>query len=240
MYIERVPNRNSPPAVLLRESWRENGKTRKRTVGNLSSLSDETVEAVRSALKGEVVPAALAIAEPEKRLEITNVRQHGHVAAAVAIIKRSGLLQAIATKPSRQRDIVVAMIVDRLLHGDSKMATARHCHQETAATTLGELLSLEDLDEHECYRAMDWLLKRQDSIQKKLAGKHLKDGEPVLFDLSSSYFEGHTCPLAKHGYSRDKRGDLPQVNYGMYCNALGIPVGVEVLAGNARESEKPS
>jgi transposase len=235
MYIERVPNRNSPPAVLLRESWRENGKTRKRTVGNLSSLPDETVEAVRSALKGDVVPAALAITQPEKRLEITNARQHGHVAAVVAIIKRSGLLQAIDPKPSRQRDIVVAMIADRLLHGDSKMATARHCQKETAATTLGELLSLEDLDEHECYRAMDWLLKRQDSIQKKLARKHLEDGEPVLFDLSSSYFEGHTCPLAKHGYSRDKRGDLPQVNYGMYCNALGVPVGVEVLAGNEND-----
>jgi hypothetical protein len=235
MYIERVPNRKSPPAVLLRESWRENGKTQKRTVGNLSSLPDETVEAVRSALKGDAVPAALAIAEPEKMLEITNVRQHGHVAAIVAMLKRSGLLSAIDRKPSRQRDIVVAMIADRLLHGDSKLATARHCQEETAATTLGELLSLEDLDEHECYRAMDWLLERQDSIQKKLAKKHLADGGPVLFDLSSSYFEGHTCPLAKHGYSRDKRGDLPQVNYGMYCNAQGVPIGVEVLAGNEND-----
>ena len=136
MYIERVPNRNSPPAVLLRESWRENGKTKKRTIANLSSLAHETVEAVRSALKGDVVPAAMAIAEPEKRLEITNVRQHGHVAAIIAMIKRSGLLLAIGRKPSRQRDIVVAMIADRLLHGDSKLATARHCQKETAATTL--------------------------------------------------------------------------------------------------------
>ncbi len=235
MYLEFVPNRNSPPAVLLRESWRENGKTKKRTVANLSSLPEKTVEAVRSALKGDVVPAALAIAEPEKQIQISNVRQHGHVAAIVAIIKRSGLLAAIERKASRQRDIVVAMIADRLLHGDSKLATARHCQKETAATTLGELLSLEDLDEHECYSAMDWLLKRQESIQKKLAGKHLEDGGPVLFDLSSSYFEGHTCPLAKHGYSRDKRGDLPQVNYGMYCNAQGVPVGVEVLAGNEND-----
>jgi transposase len=235
MYIERVPNRNSPPAVLLRESWRENGKTKKRTVGNLSSLDDETVEVVRSALKGDVVPAAMAIAEPGKRLEITDVRQHGHVAAVVAMIKRSGLLQAIHRKPSRQRDIVVAMIADRLLHGDSKLATARHCQEETAATTLGELLSLDDLDEHECYRAMDWLLGEQESIQKKLAKKHLADGDPVLFDLSSSYFEGHTCPLAKHGYSRDKRGDLPQVNYGMYCNSRGVPIGVDVLAGNEND-----
>ncbi len=232
MYIEHVPNRNSTPAVLLRESWRENGKTKKRTVANLSSLPDETVEAVRAALKGEVVPAALAISEPEKTLEIINARQHGHVAAIIAMIKKSGLLHVIDRKASRQRDIVVAMIADRLLHGDSKLATARHCQNETAATTLGEQLSLQDLDEHECYLAMDWLLERQESMQKKLAKKHLADGGPVLFDLSSSYFEGHTCPLAKHGYSRDKRGDLPQVNYGMYCNADGVPIGVEVLSGN--------
>jgi len=235
MYIEYVPNRNSPPAVLLRESWRENGKTKKRTVANLSALPEKTIKALRSALKGDVVPAALAIDQPEKQLEISNVRQHGHVVAMVAIIKRSGLLAAIDRKPSRQRDIVVAMVADRLLHGDSKLATARHCQKETAATTLGELLSLEDLDEHECYRAMDWLLQRQQAIQKKLARKHLEDGGPVLFDLSSSYFEGHTCPLAKHGYSRDKRGDLPQVNYGIYCNADGLPVGVEVLAGNEND-----
>ena len=232
MYIEHVPNRNSAPAVLLRESWRENGKTKKRTVGNLSSLPNETVEAVRAALKGEVVPAAQAISEPEKTLEIINARQHGHVAAIIAMIKKSGLLHVIDRKASRQRDIVVAMIADRLLHGDSKLATARHCQNATAATTLGEQLSLEDLDEHECYLAMDWLLERQESMQKKLAKKHLADGGPVLFDLSSSYFEGHTCPLAKHGYSRDKRGDLPQVNYGMYCNADGVPIGVEVLSGN--------
>ena len=235
MYIERVPNRNSPPAVLLRESWRENGKTKKRTIGNLSALPDKTIEALRSALKGDVVPAALAIAEPQKTLEITNVRQHGHVAAIVAMIKRSGLLQAIDRKPSRERDIAVAMIADRLLHGDSKLATARHCQKETAATTLGELLSLEDLDEHECYQAMDWLLTRQESIQKKLAKKQLADGGPVLFDLSSSYFEGHTCPLAKHGYSRDKRSDLLQVNYGIYCNAQGVPIGVEVLPGDQND-----
>ena len=237
MYIERVANRNSPPAVLLRESWRENGKTKKRTIGNLSALPDETIEAVRSALKGDVVPAALAIAEPQKDLEITNVRQHGHVAAIVAMIKRSGLLQMIDRKPSHERDIVVAMIADRLLHGDSKLATARHCQKETAATTLGQLLSLEDLDEHECYQAMDWLLMRQEAIQKKLAKKHLADGGPVLFDLSSSYFEGHTCPLAKYGYSRDKRGDLPQVNYGMYCNAQGVPIGVEVFPGNENDHD---
>ena len=123
----------------------------------------------------------------------------------------------------------------RLLCGDSKLATARHCQTETAATTLGQMLSLEDLDEHECYQAMDWLFERQESSQKKLARKHLADGDPVLFDLSSSYFEGHTCPLARHGYSRDKRGDLPQVNYGIYCNAQGVPLGVKVLAGNEND-----
>lgn len=235
MYIERVPNRNSPPAVLLRESWRENGKTKKRTVGNLSSLSDEMIEALRATLAGDVMPAAMAFVQPQESLELSHALLHGHVAAIVATLKKSGLLQTIDRKPSRQRDIVAAMIADRLLHGDSKLATARHCQTETAATTLGQLLSLEDLDEHECYQAMDWLLQRQESIQKKLAKKHLVDGGPVLFDLSSSYFEGHTCPLAKHGYSRDKRGDLPQVNYGIYCNAQGVPIGVEVLAGNEND-----
>ena len=235
MYIERVPNRKSPPAVLLRESWREGGKTKKRTIGNLSSADDETIEVLRAALKREVVPAGHAIVDPEGVIGCRDSRQHGHVAAIVAMIKRTGLLRAIDRKASRERDIVVAMIADRLLHGDSKLATARHCRKETAATTLGELLSLEDLDEHECYAAMDWLLGRQESIQKKLAKKHLGDGEPLLFDLSSSYFEGHTCPLAKHGYSRDKRGDLPQVNYGMYCNGDGVPIGVEVLAGNEND-----
>lgn len=232
MYIERVPNRNSPPAVLLRESWREDGKVRKRTVANLSGLPDELVEALRAALKGESIPASEGIASPEKAISIHDARQHGHVAAIHSALKKSGLLGMIDSKRSRERDVVAAMVIDRIINGDSKLATVRHCASETASTSLGELLSLEDLHENECYAAMDWLLERQNKIQKKLAKKHLADGDPVLFDLSSSYFEGQCCELAQFGYSRDHRGDRKQVNYGIYSNTDGTPVGVEVLAGN--------
>jgi len=232
MYIERVPNRKSPPAVLLRESWRENGKVRKRTLANLSSLPDETVEALRAALKGESIPASQGIASPEKAISLHDARQHGHVAAIHCALKKSGLLGVIGSKSSRERDVVAAMIIDRVISGDSKLATVRHCNPQTASTSLGELLSLEDLHENECYAAMDWLLDRQVGIQKKLAKKHLSPGAPVLFDLSSSYFEGQCCELAMFGYSRDHRKDRKQVNYGIYCNTAGTPVGVEVLAGN--------
>jgi len=232
MYIERVPNRNSPPAVLLRESWRKNGKVRKRTVANLSGLPDELVEALRAALKGESIPASEGIVSPEKVISIHDARQHGHVAAIHCVLKKTGLLGMIDSKPSRARNVVAAMIIDRIIHGDSKLATVRHCNPETASSSLGELLSLEDLHENECYAAMDWLLQRQSNIQKKLAKKHLTDGDPVLFDLSSSYFEGRCCELAEFGYSRDHRGDRKQVNYGLYCTTDGTPVGVEVLAGN--------
>ena len=232
MYIERVPNRISPPAILLRESWRENGKVKKRTVANLTGLSDEKIDAMRAALKGDVVSASKAIPSPEKSISVHEARQHGHVAAIFAVIKNSGLLRIIDSKNSRERDVVAALIVDRMIHGNSKLAMTRHCAPETASTTLGELFSLEDMDENECYKAMDWLLDRQIKIQKKLAKKHLKEGDSVLFDLSSSYFEGTHCPLAKHGYSRDHRGDRAQVNYGVYCTTQGVPVGIEVLAGN--------
>lgn len=232
MYIERVPNRNSPPAVLLRESWRENGNVRKRTVANLSGLPDELVEALRATLKGESIPASEGIVSPEKAISIHDARQHGHVAAIHSALKKSGLLGMIDSKRSRERDVVAAMVIDRIINGDSKLATVRHCSPETASTSLGELLDLEGLHENECYAAMDWLLERQHKIQKKLAKKHLADGDPVLFDLSSSYFEGQCCELAEFGYSRDHRGDRKQVNYGLYCNTDGTPVGVEVLAGN--------
>ncbi len=232
MYIERVPNRKSPPAILLRESWREDGKVCKRTVANLSGLPDETVNALQAALRGKSIPASEGIPSPEKAISLHDARQHGHVAAIYDVMKKSGLLTMIDSRPTRERDVVAAMIIDRMISGDSKLATVRHCSPETASTTLSELLALEDLNEHECYAAMDWLLERQDQIQKKLAKKHLVPGDPVLFDLSSSYFEGDTCPLAKFGYSRDHRGDRSQVNYGIYCNTEGTPVGVEVLAGN--------
>ena len=235
MYIDRVPNRNSPPAVLLRESYREDGKVRKRTVANLSGLPDHIVDCLKAALKGGVMPASEGIFNPIKDIAVTDSRLHGHVAAILGVMKNSGLINTIDRDSSRKRDIVTAMIADRLLGGDSKLSTVRHCCKETASTTLGSMLDLDKLEDRECYDAMDWLLERQEGIQKKLARKHFHPGSPVLFDLSSSYFEGSTCPLAMFGYSRDKRRDLPQVNYGIYCNTDGTPVGVDVFAGNEND-----
>lgn len=235
MYIERVPNRNSPPAILLRESHRENGKVVKTTVGNLSGLPDHIIENVRAALKNEVVPASSAITNPDAVITLEESRSHGHVVAVVGSLRKCGLEKCIDARPSRQRDIVVALIADRLISGgSSKLSTVRHCHSETSSHSLGSVLNLEDLTDAECYEAMDWLLLRQGRMQKKLARKHLHtdQSESILFDLTSSYFEGTQCPLAKRGYSRDHRGDKCQVNYGMYCTSDGTPIGVEVFAGN--------
>jgi hypothetical protein len=233
MYLERVPNRNSPPAVLLRESYRgEDGKVKKRTIANLSGLSDTVIKGVQAALKGEAVGRDEAVVDPQRSLVLDQGRQHGAAAAIVGFMRKVGLERMIDGLPSRERDVVMAMVADRLLHGDSKLATARHCQAQTAATSLGSLLGVEDLDEQECYRAMDWLLERQSRIEKRLVKKHFTPGSALLFDLSSSYFEGHTCPLAQFGYSRDHRGDLLQVNYGLYCTDDGTPVAVDVLPGN--------
>lgn len=235
MYIERVPNRNSPPAVLLRESNRENGKVVKTTVANLSALPDHIIENIRAALKNNVVPATSAIADPSAVMSLENGLPHGHVAAVLGSLRKCGLEKCVDARPSRQRDIIVALIADRLISGgSSKLSTVRHCRAETASHSLGSLLNLEEITDAQCYEAMDWLLQRQENIQKKLAKKHLKKegSDSVLFDLTSSYFEGTQCPLAKRGYSRDHRGDKCQVNYGMYCTADGTPIGVEVFPGN--------
>lgn len=232
MYIDIVPNRSSPPAVLLRESWREDGKTKKRTVANLSNLPMDVVLALRAALKGEAVHAGQAVVDPRSSLVLENGQQHGACAAILAVIKRSGLERLIHGRACRERDVVLAMIIDRMLHGDSKLATARHCRPATASTSLGSILGLEDLSEKDCYAAMDWLLERQTGIEKRLANKHFEQGQPILYDMSSSYFEGKTCPLAQHGYSRDHRRDLPQVNYGLYCTDSGVPLAIDVMPGN--------
>ena len=232
MYLERVPNRNSPPAVLLRESYREDGKVKKRTIANLSGLSDSVIDAVQAALKGEAVCRDEAVLDPARSLVLEEGRQHGAAAAVVGFMRKLGLERIIDARASRERDVVMAMVADRLLHGDSKLATARHCHTQTAASSLGFILGVEDLDEQECYRAMDWLLERKCRIEQRLVKKHVEAGSTLLFDLSSSYFEGHTCPLAQFGYSRDRRSDLLQVNYGLYCAEDGTPVAVDVLPGN--------
>ena len=222
MYIATIPNRNSPPAILLREGYREDGKVKTRTLANLSKLPPEALAALRQVLKGDKLVKAgdafEAIASPH----------HGHVQAVWVAMQRLGFANLIASRPSRQRDLVVAMVAARILEPDSKLATTRWWH----TTTLPAMLGVADADEDDLYAAMDWLLRSQDRIEKKLAARHLQDDGLALYDLSSSYFEGVTCPLAALGHNRDgKKGKL-QVNYGLLTDRRGIPVSVSVFKGN--------
>ena len=226
MYIERVPNRNSPPAVLLRESYREGGRVKKRTLANLSHLSDATIEGLRRVLRGDTVVA------PDDAFTIERSRPHGHVAAVVGTIKKLGVDRLLASRRTPERDRAVALIAARVLAPDSKLATARALDANSATSTLGEMLGLEAVEAEDLYAAMDWLEARQAKIEKALAERHLHDGTLVLYDVSSSYLEGRSCPLARIGHSRDgKKGSL-QIVFGLLCNAEGCPVAVEVYAGN--------
>lgn len=227
MYIATVPNRNSPPAILLRESYREDGKVKTRTLANLSMLPPQAVEALRRTLKGEELVAA------RDAFEIVEggSRFHGHIAAVLTSMKRLGFSELIASRRSQERDLVLAMVVARILEPQSKLSTPLWW----ANTTLPETLALGDADEEDLYDAMDWLLERQDSIEKKLAARHLDNDGLALYDLSSSYFEGVSCPLAALGHNRDgKKGKL-QVNYGLLTNQRGIALSVSVFEGNTAD-----
>ncbi len=226
MYVTRVPNRGSPPAVLLRESYREGGKVKNRTLANLSSWPEAKVEALSRALKG------LPSAGLEGAFEITRSLPHGHVAAVLGTIRELRLEELIAPAPSRQRDLVTAMITAAVIDGSSKLATARGLRAETAASSLGGLLGLEACDEDDLYAAMDWLLPRQQAIEDALAARHLTGGTLVLYDVSSAAFEGRTCPLGKIGHARDGVRGRMQIVYGVLTTAEGIPVAVQVFQGN--------
>ena len=226
MHIHSVPNRGSPPTVLLRESYREGGKVRKRTLANLSDLSAAQIEAMRAVLRGDAVQPA------GSSLEIIASRPHGHVQAVAACMQRLGFAALIGSKPSRERDLVLAMVAARIVAPQTKLATTRWWQ----TTTLAEQFSVADASEDDMYAAMDWLLARQDTIQKKLATRHLRADGLVLYDLSSSYFEGHCCPLAKLGYNRDGKRGLLQVNYGLLTDANGCPVAISVHEGNTSDS----
>jgi transposase len=223
MYIATIPNRGSPPAILLREGYREGGKVKTRTLANLSKLPPEAIAALRQVLQGDqLVPASEAF-------EAIASLHHGHVQAVLDTMRRLGFAQLIASRPSRQRDLVVAMVTARILEPDSKLGTTRWWN----LTTLPTLLEVSDADEEDLYTAMDWLLQRQPFIEKKLAARHLHNDGMALYDLSSSYFEGVTCPLAALGHNRDgKKGKL-QVNYGLLTDTRGIPVAVSVFKGNS-------
>jgi transposase len=222
MYIERVPNRNSRPAILLREGWREGKKTRKRTIANLTNWPEEKVEALRLVLKGEPMVSAREAFVVERTIP------HGHVEAVLGTIRKLGLDSIITSKRCRERDLVVAMIAERLIQPCSKLATTRFWH----TTTLAEELNVSDADEDDLYDAMDWGLARQDSIEKKLAARHLSEGSLVLYDVTSSYYEGRTCPLARFGHNRDRKRGRLIIVYGLLTDDAGRPVAVEVYPGN--------
>lgn len=233
MYIESVPNRNSPPAILLRESYRGgDGKVKKRTVANLSSLKPEVIEGLRVLLKG----GSAADKPLEEQFKVERTLPHGHVAAALGLFGRLGMFPLLERKRSEERSLAAALIVSRLIDPGSKLALSRQLSRETATSTLGEELGLEEkVGEKDLYRAMAWLLDRQDRIERRLAKKHLRDSDPILYDLSSTSYEGSTCVLAQRGYSRDGKKGTRQINFGLLCSSEGCPVAVEVFAGNTAD-----
>lgn len=222
MYISVVPNRNSSPAILLREGWRQGNKTRQRTLANLSHWPKEKIETFRRLLRDE------PLVSPQDLLATQQTSPHGHVEAILMAVRKLGLEAVIFPQPCRERDLVLAMIVQRLLHPGSKLATTRQWHN----TTLGEELGVTNATEDELYDAMDWLLERQPRIEKKLAARHLGEGSLVLYEVSSSYYEGQHCPLAQYGHDRDGQKGLPLIVYGLMTDGEGRPMAVEVYAGN--------
>jgi len=230
MYVERVPNRNSPPAVLLRESYRDGSKIKKRTLANISDWSDAKIEALRRVLRDEPVATM-----GQDGLSILRSLPHGHVAAALGKLHKLGLDRLLSQggrQPRREVALCTAMIVARLIDPASKLATARGLDDETASTSLGQVLDLGEVDERELYATLDWLVGQQARIEKSLARRHLHDGTLVLYVVTPSYFEGRTCPLAKRGYNRDRKRGKLQIVIGLLCTAEGCPIAVEVFEGN--------
>jgi Transposase DDE domain len=227
MYIETVPNRASPPAILLRESWREDGKVHKRTLLNLTHWDPGHVEGLRTVLKGGTV-----IPPGQDAIRIERSLPHGHVAAVLGTARRIGLDTLLGPEGNRCRDLVLALLVSRILDPASKLATARRLSPDTASSSLGEMLGLGEVDEDELSAALDWLQERQPAIETALAKRHLQGGTLVLYDVSSSYLEGRCCPLAARGYSRDGKPGKLQITYGLLCAPDGCPVAIEVFEGN--------
>jgi len=229
MYIDIVPNRSSPPAVLLRESSREGGKIRKHTLANLSCLPPAAIDVLRRSLRGET------LVSPEEAVQVERSVPYGHVAAVLGTIRRLKLDQVLGTKRSPERDRVLAMVVARVLSPDSKLATARGLGEESAFSALSDALGLEAVSPDSLYRALDWLLERQPAVESRLAAKHLREGTLLLYDVTSTYLEGRHCPLAAHGYSRDGKPGKMQLVFGLLTTPEGCPVGVEVFSGNTAD-----
>lgn len=230
MYVTVVPNRNSPPAVLLREGYREGGKVKNRTLANLSRWPPEKVEALRRVLRGQAAGTPLAEA-----FSISRSRPHGHVAAVLGTARRVGLEEVIDPVPSRRRDLVLAMVVNRVIDPGSKLACARALSAATLTSSLGEVLGVSRADEDDLYAAMDWLSARQERIEDTLAGRHLREGTVVLYDVSSAALEGRHCELGRLGYPRDGVKGRLQIVYGLLTTKDGCPVAVEVFDGNTAD-----
>lgn len=230
MYVERIPNRSSPPAILLRESYREGDKFKKRTLANLSNWPAAKIEALRRVLRDEAVAPA-----DQQALTLLRSLPHGHVAAALGMLRKLGLDRLLShggRQPRREVALCIAMMVARLIDPASKLATARGLDDETATCSLGQVLGLGAVDEQELYEALDWLVGQQERIERTLARRHLQNGMLVLYDVTSTYFEGRTCPLAKLGYGRDGKRNKLQIVFGLLCTAEGCPIAVEVFEGN--------
>jgi transposase len=230
MYIEHVPNRNSPPAILLRESYREGKRVRKRTLANLTKWPTHLVQGLRTLLRG-----GTAVEDLEEHFEVIRSRPHGHVAAVLGTLRKVGLDRILAPSPCPERERVIAMICARIVHPGSQLATARALAEETLFSSLGTLLGWTSVDEQQLYAALDWLLERQGAMEATLAAKHLREGTLVLYDLTSTYFEGRTCALAHLGYSRDEKKSKLQIVFGLLCDPRGCPVAVEVFEGNTAD-----
>src|SRR6185437_7021088 len=230
MYVAVIPNRGSPPAILLRESFRENGKTRNRTLANLSGWPAERIAVLRAVLRGDrLLPAADA-------MQIVRALPHGHVLAALGTARRIELDALLPRRaPQRRRDLALALIVARVLDPAAKLATARMLEPATASHSLGEVLGLGRVTAREVYATLDWLGSEQGFIEASLARRHLKNVTLLLYDVTSTYLQGRCCELARYGYSRDHRRDRPQLVIGLLCAADGCPVAVEVFEGNTAD-----
>src|SRR5690349_9838008 len=230
MYIEHVPNRNSPPAVLLRESYREANTVKKRTLANLSALPAEVIEGLKVLLRGGV-----AVASAEEAFVIERSLPHGHVAAVLGAARACGAEQWFAAAPAALRSVVMALLVARVVSPASKLATHRMLCEQTATHSLSRLLKLDGIELEQLYAALDWLGEAQEGIEKRLAQRHLSGSMLVLYDLTSTWLTGRCCELAAHGYSRDGKRDDPQIVFGLICTSDGCPVAVEVFAGNTAD-----
>jgi hypothetical protein len=231
MYIERVPNRNSPPAVLLRESYREGKTVKKRTIANLSKLPDDVIDNLKIALKG-----GKTIENIESAIAVERSLPHGHIAAVLGTLKKIGLDRTLGSEVREMKAIIMSMIVSRIISPCSKLATARGLNRETCSSSLSRVVGLEKVSEDDLYKALDWLAENQEKIENQLAEKYLEKGALVLYDMSSTYLEGSACPLGEYGYSRDRKRGYVQIVFGLLCNSEGCPVAVEVFKGNTNDA----